>query len=91
MKTTSLYDARAFCEGFFAWYNTEHRHSGIVLFPPPADVHHGRTEQLLDVRANVLAGAYATHPERFVKGLPLPQQVPAEVWINPPLKEVPQA
>ena len=86
----SLEDARAFCRGFFAWYNTCHRHSGIALFTP-ADVHHGRTDQLLEVRAGVLAGAYAAHPERFVKGLPLPRPVPTEVWINPPPKEVPQA
>jgi len=46
---------------------------------------------MLEARADVLAGAYAVHPERFVKGLPLPKPVPAEVWINPPLKEVPQA
>ena len=86
----SIEDARAFCGGFFAWYNTEHRHSGIALFTP-ADVHYGRASELLEVRAGVLAGAYATHPERFVKGLPLPRQVPTEVWINPPLKGVSQA
>jgi putative transposase len=86
----SLEDARAFCQGFFAWYNTEHRHSGIALFTP-ADVHYGHARELLEVRADVLAGAYATHPERFVQGPPLPKQVPAEVWINPPLKEVPRA
>jgi putative transposase len=86
----SIEDARAFCQGFFAWYNTCHRHSGIALFTP-ADVHYGRASELLEVRAGVLAGAYATHPERFVKGPPLPRPVPAEVWINPPLKEVPQA
>jgi hypothetical protein len=34
---------------------------------------------------------YAAHPERFVKGLPIPAQVPAAVWINPPSKEVPLA
>ena len=42
-------------------------------------------------RAGVLASAYATHSERFVKGLPLPKQVPSMVWINPPPKEVPLA
>lgn len=86
----SIEDARAFCQGFFAWYNGEHRHSGIAMFTP-ADVHHGRTDRLLDARAGVLAGAYAAHPERFVKGPPRPEAVPAEVWINRPLKEVPQA
>ena len=32
----SLVDARAFCQGFFPWYNTEHRHSGIGLLTPYA-------------------------------------------------------
>ena len=86
----SIEDARAFCQGFFAWYNGEHRHSGIALYTP-ADVHHGRTVELEQVRAGVLAGAYAAHPERFVKGPPRPEPVPAEVWINRPVKEVPQA
>ena len=86
----SIEDARAFCADFFAWYNGEHRHSGIALFTP-ADVHHGRTDRLLEARAGVLAGAYAAHPERFVKGPPRPASVPAEVWINRPAKEVPQA
>ncbi len=86
----SIEDARAFCQGFFAWYNGEHRHSGIAMFTP-ADVHHGRADRLLGVRAGVLAGAYAAHPERFVKGPPRPESVPAEVWINRPAKEVSQA
>ena len=86
----SIEDARAFCADFFAWYNTCHRHSGIAMFTP-ADVHHGRTDRLLEARAGVLAGAYAAHPERFVKGPPRPESVPAEVWINRPAKEVSQA
>ena len=86
----SIEDARAFCGDFFAWYNGEHRHSGIAMFTP-ADVHHGRADRLLEVRAGVLAGAYAAHPERFVKGSPRPEPVPAEVWINRPAKEVSQA
>jgi len=83
----SIEDARAFCQGFFAWYNNQHRHSGIALFTP-ADVHYGRSDELLVARAGVLAGAYKAHPERFVKGLPIPAQVPSMVWINPPAKEV---
>ena len=46
----SLQDARAFCQGFFGWYNHEHRHSGIALLTP-ADVHHGRAEQIIIARA----------------------------------------
>ncbi len=86
----SIEDARAFCQDFFAWYNTEHRHSGIALYTP-ADVHHGRTIELEQVRAGVLAGAYTAHPERFVNGPPRVEPLPAEVWINRPAKEVPQA
>jgi putative transposase len=86
----SIEDARAFCADFFAWYNTRHRHSGIAMYTP-ADVHHGRAVELHQVRTSVLADAYAAHPERFVNGLPAPKPVPAEVWINPPVKEVPRA
>lgn len=86
----SLEDARAFCVDFFAWYNTCHRHSGIAMYTP-ADVHHGRAVELHQVRTSVLADAYVAHPERFVKGPPRPRRVPAEAWINRPVKEVPRA
>jgi putative transposase len=79
----SLVDARTFCQVFFLWYNTEHRHSGIGLLTPN-DVHHGLTDQRIADRARVLATAYAAHPERFVGGLPQPPARPTEVWINPP-------
>jgi hypothetical protein len=29
-----IQDSRAFCQRFFASYNDEHRHSGIVMTPP---------------------------------------------------------
>ena len=35
-------------------------------------------------RQLVLQLAYEKTPERFVKGLPLPAQLPEAVWINPP-------
>jgi putative transposase len=57
----SIQDARSFCQGFLGWYNHEHRHSGIALLTP-ADVHHGRTNQVITARAAVLDGAYAAHP-----------------------------
>jgi putative transposase len=65
------------------WYNTEHHHAGLGLLTP-ADVHHGLAEQRVAARATVLATAYATHPERFLAGLPHPPAPPVEVWINPP-------
>jgi putative transposase len=80
----SLEDARAFCRRFFGWYNFEHRHSGIALLAP-ADVHLGRAEQIINARAQVLEGAYAAHPERFVGKPPQPLRLPGAVWINKPI------
>jgi putative transposase len=80
----SIQDARSFCQGFLGWYNHEHRHSGIALLTP-ADVHHGRTNQVITARAAVLDGAYAAHPERFVRKPPTPPRLPEAVWINKPI------
>jgi putative transposase len=79
-----IQDARAFCQGFFGWYNFEHRHSGIALLTP-ADVHHGRADQVIAARATVLDGVFARHPERFVGKPPQPPRLPEQVWINKPL------
>src|SRR5262245_6946747 len=79
----SLEDARAYCADFFRWYNTEHHHSGIALLTPH-DVHHGLAEEKLAQRASVLKRAHAEHPERFTRGVPKPQPLPKEVWINKP-------
>jgi putative transposase len=86
-----IQDARSFCQGFFGWYNLEHHHSGIALLTP-ADVHYGRAEQVITARAAVLDGAYAAHPERFVRKPPQPARLPQAVWINKPLDptEAPQ-
>jgi putative transposase len=79
----SLEAARAFCQPFFTWYNTEHRHGGIALLTP-AMVHYGHAEGVRARRAEVLAAAYAAHPERFVRQPPQPPVLPSAVWINPP-------
>ena len=50
----------------------------------PADVHHGRAEEMLAQRERMLHKAWSKHPERFVHGMPKPQLLPQEVWINPP-------
>jgi len=82
----SIEDARAFCQGFFPWYNTQHHHSGIGLMTPEA-VHTGRAAELTSARQIVLAAAYRDHPERFVHKQPVPPIVPSAVWINPPTSE----
>jgi putative transposase len=79
----SLEDARLFCVEFFDWYNNHHYHSGLALLTP-ATVHYGETEAVLAQRRAILAGAYAAHPDRFVRRPPQPPQPPAAVWINPP-------
>jgi putative transposase len=78
-----LVDARGWGREFFAWYNNEHHHTGLALLTP-ADVHYGRSAAVLARRQEVLLQAYAAHPERFVKGAPLPMALPSAVWINPP-------
>lgn len=79
----SIEDARAHCRVFFAWYNTEHRHSGIGLLTAH-DVHHGLADKRVAARTHVLTAAHAAHPERFVGGVPRPPARPTAVWINPP-------
>jgi len=74
---------RAFCHPFFTWYNTEHRHGGIGWLTP-AMVHYGQVELVRTARRQILATAYAAHPERFVHRPPEPPAVPDAVWINPP-------
>jgi putative transposase len=79
----SLADARAFCQRFFTWYNTEHYHSGIG-YHHPVDVHYGRAGTVRAARVDVLTTAYTRHPERFVRKHPRPPAPPATAWINKP-------
>jgi putative transposase len=81
----SLEDARAICHDLFSWYNDAHHHSGLNYLTP-ADVHYGRAATVLQVRHRARLAAYVAHPERFVKGPPRPETLPAAVWINPPSK-----
>ena len=80
-------DARSHCVDFFRWYNTDHHHTGLGLLTP-ADVHCGRAEAKTRKRAAVLQHAYATHPERFPRGVPKPPMLPRDVWINKPKTDV---
>jgi len=79
----SIEDSRAFCVGFFDWYNNRHYHSGLALLTPTT-VHHGNSATVIERRSAVLAAAYAAHPERFVRRVPRPAEPPTAVWINPP-------
>jgi putative transposase len=79
----SIQDARLFCRAFFAWYNTEHRHSGLGLMTPH-QVHYGDTGAIRAARQAVLDEVHRRHPERFVRQPPTAPAPPAAVWINPP-------
>jgi putative transposase len=81
----SIEDARFFCQAFFAWYNTVHRHSGIGYMTPEA-VHYGHAKQITESRQFTLLDAFAAHSERFVNKVPQPSVVPLAVWINKPEK-----
>mgnify|MGYP001077480574 CR=1 FL=1 len=76
-------DARIFLRGFFDWYNRRHKHSGIG-YVTPQSLHTGQAYDIRKQRCAVLRGAYEKHPERFVKGIPMPPQIPGAAWINKP-------
>ncbi len=82
-RFNSLDHARSWARAFFDWYNHEHHHTGLGLMTPTV-VHHGQTDLVRAERQRALDRAYAAHPERFVKGRPLAQTAPDQVWINPP-------
>jgi transposase InsO family protein len=81
----SLAHARDWCDGFIAYYNHEHRHSGIGPHTP-ASVHFATADLVREQRTVTLAEAYARHPERFARR-PRPPRIPAQVWINEPKPE----
>jgi putative transposase len=82
----SIQDGRSFCQDFFLWYNCEHRHSGIGLLTLEM-IHYGKAEIVTSQRRIVLASAFDEHPERFVRGLPVPLSLPEAAWINKPMIE----
>jgi len=82
-RFSNIEQARAYCRRFFAWYNAEHRDSGIALLTPE-DVHRGRVDQRRQARRGVLQAAYARNPQRFVNGTPEPPALELTVFINPP-------
>jgi putative transposase len=79
----SILHARDICAAFFPWYNFHHRHSGIAYLTPHV-VHHGLADQVIDQRRATLEAAHRSHPERFVRGVPSPAELPSAVYINPP-------
>lgn len=74
--------ARAYLGVYVAWYNTEHKHSGIALFSP-AQVGNGSWKQLWEKRDRTLQLYYQEHPERF-RSRPCTPSPAVQVGINLP-------
>ena len=79
-------DAKTFLRGFFGWYNCQHKHSGIG-YVTPESLHTGEAYKIRKERCRTLEQAYLKHPERFVKGMPQPPEIPEAAWINKPEKK----
>ncbi len=82
----SYEDGLRFSRKFFDWYNNEHYHSGIGLLTP-ASLHDGQAGEIIAGRKTTLQDAWRNNPERFVRGIPQPEKIPAAVWINAPKRE----
>ena len=82
----SIQDARAFCAEFFAYYNHEHRHSGIGLHTP-ASIHYGTATEIRKQRTATLNAAYTSNPTRFRHRRPQAPKLPTVAWINDPSRE----
>jgi putative transposase len=78
-----LEGARVWGATFFHRYNNEHYHSGLNLLTP-ASVHYGTATMVQQQRQSVMLNAFAAHPERFSKGIPVVKGAPTAVYINPP-------
>lgn len=74
---------RTWGASFFQWYNNEHYHSGLNLLTPTS-VHYGTATMVQQQRQSVMLNAFAAHPKRFSKGVPVVKGAPAAVYINPP-------
>lgn len=77
----SFQAAHSWAQDFFNFYNFDHYHSALSLLTP-ATVHYGLADQVQLQRQQVLQRAFAQHPERFVRGIPVPSPLPPVVGIN---------
>ena len=72
---------RRWVTAFVAWYNAEHRHSGI-RFVTPDQRHDGRENDVLANRVRVYERARRSHPNRWSRGTRNWTPAPA-VFLNP--------
>ena len=60
--------ARTWVARFVAWYNGQHRHSGI-RYVTPDERHFGREQAILAARRAIYERAHRTHPARWSRGV----------------------
>lgn len=77
----TLDEARAWVARFVAWYNTEHRHSGLN-FVTPEQRHTAQAAQIMQQRIEVYEAARARNPQRW-SGRIRNWTLPESVWLNP--------
>ena len=82
----SLEDARNWARRFVAWYNHEHRHSGI-RYVSPAERHAGQDQDILARRHALYLEARAAQPRRWARHTRIWQPV-ATVTLNPERESV---
>lgn len=76
----SLDSVREWVLTFVAWYNQQHRHSGLK-FITPEERHSGLSEKLMAQRKRLYRQAQAKHPERW-SGAIRDWDLPEKVWLN---------
>lgn len=64
----SVVAATAWVDDFVAWYNTQHRHSGIK-FVTPDERHFGRHREVLARRLRIYQAARKRRPQRWSRGV----------------------
>ena len=77
--------AIAFCRSFFPWYNTEHRHGGIAMLTPD-DVHHHRTQSVLDQRGRTLQARLDPSP-RTLRSRDPTTRSPSQSGLDQPTRD----
>jgi putative transposase len=77
----TIEEARAWVMRFVAWYNTEHRHSGLN-FVTPEQRHTSQADAIMAKRIEVYEAARARNPQRW-SGNCRDWSLPESVWLNP--------
>lgn len=77
----TLEQARAWVIRFVAWYNEEHRHSGLK-YVTPSQRHRGQDKALMGSRSTLYEAAKARNPRRWTRGV-RNWRLPHAVFLNP--------